>query len=195
MARGDKRKGAGRADKASDRTLTVNNEIPFSRDPKTGRFGYGNRFWEARSSHGAKPKFNNPDDLWSACCEYFEWVENNPLYADQLVTFQGRATHVPVAKMRAMTIAGLCIFLDVEMSTWAEWRKNRSDLSDVISRAETIIYQQKFSGAAADLLNANIISRDLGLADKQDHTSSDGSMTPPTRIELVPLKGNDSSTD
>ena len=37
---------------------------------------------------------------------------------------------------------------------------------------------QKFMGAAADLLNANIISRDLGLADKKDHTSSDGSMTP-----------------
>lgn len=27
---------------------------------------------------------------------------------------------------------------------------------------------------------------------KQDHSSSDGSMTPPTLIQLVPLKGNDS---
>jgi phage terminase small subunit len=30
------------------------------------------------------------------------------------------------------------------------------------------------------------------LVDKQDHSSSDGSMTPPTLIQLVPLKGDDS---
>jgi hypothetical protein len=41
-----------------------------------------------------------------------------------------------------------------------------------------VIYEQKFTGAAADLLNPNIIARDLGLADKQDHQSSDGTMTP-----------------
>ena len=39
----------------------------------------GNRFWEARSSHGANPKFKDPSDLWGACVEYFEWVDDNPL--------------------------------------------------------------------------------------------------------------------
>lgn len=39
----------------------------------------GNRFWEARSSHGRNPKFESPEALWAACCEYFEWVEANPL--------------------------------------------------------------------------------------------------------------------
>lgn len=162
------------------------------RDPENGRFLKGNRFWEARSSHGAKPKFEKADDLWSACCEYFDWVDNNPLYEDKVTSFQGVNTHEPIAKMRAMTIAGLCLFIDVEEQTWREWRKSRTDLSSIISRAEAVIYQQKFSGAAADLLNANIIARELGLADKQDHSSSDGSMTPPTLIQLVPLKGNDS---
>lgn len=33
------------------------------------------------------------------------------------------------------------------------------------------------------------------LIDKQDHSSSDGSMSPPTRIEIVPLTGNDNSTN
>ncbi|WP_420959350.1 DNA-packaging protein [Brucella sp. IR073] len=137
------------------------------RDEK-GRFLPGNRFWEARSSHGPNPKFETPEALWAACCEYFEWVEANPLYEDRLVTFQGMATHEPVAKMRAMTLAGLCFFIDVSRKQWTEWRESRPDLRDVISRVEDVIYQQKFSGAAADLLNANIISRDLGLADKQD---------------------------
>jgi hypothetical protein len=37
---------------------------------------------------------------------------------------------------------------------------------------EEIIRTQKFEGASADLLNPNIIARDLGLADKQDNTTT-----------------------
>lgn len=144
------------------------------RDETTGRFVAGNRFWEARSSAGPNPKFATADDLWVAACEYFEWVELNPLWEDRLVTFQGAAVHEPVAKMRAMTIAGLCIFLDITVVTWNEWKKSRSDLSNVIKKIDEIIYSQKFSGAAADLLNANIIARDLGLADKNELTGKGG---------------------
>ena len=147
-----------------------------------GRFAAGNRFWEARSSAGPKPKFKTAEHLWMSCCESFEWVSDTPLYADTLVTFQGSATHEPVAKMRAMTIAGLCVFIDIARSTWDEWKSSRPDLSEVIARAEAIIYQQKFSGAAADLLNANIIARDLGLAEKREHTGRDGG---PIRTEEV----------
>lgn len=70
--------------------------------------------------------------------------------------------------MRAMTIGGLCIFLDINRGTWNAWRAQEDDYSEVIARAEEIIYDQKFSGAAADLLNPNIIARDLGLRDKTD---------------------------
>jgi hypothetical protein len=126
----------------------------------------GNSFWKARSSHGPNPHFRSPGALWSACCEYFEWVEANPLYEDKLVSFQGITKHEPVAKMRAMTIEGLCIFLDISTSTWREWRQSREDLSAVIAKTEEIIRCQKFTGAAADLLNPNIIARDLGLTDK-----------------------------
>lgn len=139
-----------------------------SKDAKTGRFLPGNRFWEVRSSHGAKPKFEKAEDLWSACCEYFEWVEENPLYETKGFAFQGVVTKETFPKMRAMTIAGLCMFLDVGHDTWINWRKSRPDLFEVITRAEAVIFQQKFAGAAADLLNANIIARDLGLAEKQD---------------------------
>jgi hypothetical protein len=152
--------------------------INAGKDPATGRFTTGNRWWEARSSHGRNPKFETAEQLEGACLEYFEWNEANPLYKDQLVTFQGAATHEPVAQMRAMTIHGLCMFLGIARSTWDEWKKNRSDFSAVIEWAETAIFRQKFEGASADLLNANIIARDLGLADKKDLSSSDGTMTP-----------------
>jgi len=143
-----------------------------------GRFAMGNRFWEARSSHGAKPKFDNPDDLWEACVEYFEWNEDNPLMETKGFAFQGVVTKETFPKMRAMTIAGLCLFLDISRKTWDEWRSSRPDLSDIITRSEAVIFKQKFEGASADLLNGNIIARELGLADKQDHQSTDGTMSP-----------------
>ena len=144
------------------------------RDGGTGRFLPGNRFWEARSSAGPKPKFVDGETLWAACVEYFAWVEANPLWEDHLVTFQGMAKHEAMAKMRAMTITHMCLFLDVEERSWREWRSTRADLLPVITRAEAVIRSQKFAGAAADLLNANIIARDLGLADKSEFTGKDG---------------------
>lgn len=133
----------------------------------------GNRFWEARSSHGRSPTFATPDDLWAAATQYFDWVEENPLFEDRLITFQGSAIHEPVAKMRAMTLSGMCIFLDIGRSTWDEYCKREGFLA-VTSRVAEIIRTQKFAGAAADLLNPNIIARDLGLADKQEHSGPDG---------------------
>ncbi|WP_459378558.1 DNA-packaging protein [Serratia sp. ser-z] len=125
----------------------------------------GNRFWEARSSHGRNPKFESPEALWSACCEYFEWVEEHPLLEMKAFSYQGKVTQEPIAKMRAMTLTGLCLFLDIADSTWQTYRV-REDLSVITTRAEKVIYDQKFSGAAADLLNANIIARDLGLKEQ-----------------------------
>lgn len=137
----------------------------------------GNQFWKARTKHGRDKLFASAEVLWSACCEYFEWVEKHPLWESKPFHHQGEIVTAKVAKMRAMTIDGLCIFLDIDRTTWYAWR-DVEDFSNIVTRVESVIRDQKFSGAAADLLNANIISRDLGLADKQDHTSSDGSMSP-----------------
>lgn len=131
----------------------------------------GNQFWKARSSHGPKPKFASPDDLWNACVEYFEWVEDNPLWEAKAFAFQGEVTIESLPKMRAMTITGLQLFLDVGESTWREWREHK-DLARITARAEKVIRQQKFAGAAAELLNPNIIARDLGLSDKTEHSGN-----------------------
>lgn len=163
------------------------------RDPSSGWFLPGNRFWEARSSHGANPKFENAADLWDACCQYFEWNENNPLYEAKAFAYEGCVTVESLPLMRAMTIGGLCLFLDIAESTWRKWKADRSDLSAVITRAEAIIFKQKFEGASANLLNANIISRDLGLADKQDHTSSDGTLSRAPVYKMVDKDDGDSA--
>lgn len=126
----------------------------------------GNEFWKARSTHGRNPKFDDPEKLLDACLEYFEWVEANPLKEEKIFQYQGEITRGDISKMRAMTISGLCIFLDICENTWASYRDRDDDYMRVTSKVESIIKAQKFSGAAADLLNANIIARDLGLKDE-----------------------------
>lgn len=138
----------------------------------------GNQFWKARSKHGRDRLFASSELLWEACCEYFDWVEASPLIEMRPFAYQGVVIQEPVPKMRAMTLDGLCLFLDIEYETWRTWRNEGNDYSVVVSRADKVIRDQKFAGAAADLLNANIIARDLGLADKKDLGSSDGTMTP-----------------
>ena len=139
----------------------------------------GNRFWEQRSSHGRKPIFESSEDLWNAATQYFAWVEDNPLYETKAFAFQGMVTTEELPKMRAMTIIGLCLYLDISQDALSDYGK-KEDFIGVVANIKNIIRDQKFAGAAADLLNANIIARDLGLKDKSDvdHSSSDGSMTP-----------------
>jgi hypothetical protein len=133
----------------------------------------GNEFWKQRSSHGRKPIFASAEQLETACDEYFTWVEANPLYEAQAFAYQGTVTVHELSKMRAMTLAGLCIFLDIDRATWADYAA-REDFFLVTTRVDDIIRTQKFAGAAAGLLNANIIARDLGLADKSEFTGKDG---------------------
>lgn len=134
----------------------------------------GNRFWEARSTHGRKPLFQTPDALWDACTQYFVWVEENPLWEEKLFAYQGEVTRGTAYKMRAMTVSGLCLFLDIERKSWDNYR-DRKDYLHIVTRVEEIIRDQKFSGAAAELLNPNIIARDLGLRDAT-HTEHAGTL-------------------
>ena len=109
-----------------------------------------------------------PEILLEACQEYFQWMEDNPLHTVELVKFQGNAKQEEVPKMRAMTLDGLHIFLDISNTTWVRYKKDEGFYS-IMVQVEKIIRTQKFQGAAADLLNSNIIARELGLSDKTDH--------------------------
>jgi len=130
----------------------------------------GNQFWKFRTKHGARKIFSDPAILWDECLNYFQWCEDHPLMAAEVVKFQGIATLTEVPKMRAMTIKSLCYYLKISYEAWCVYRKDK-DLMHVIHEAEQVIYDQKFTGAAAELLNANIIARDLGLVDKKDHVN------------------------
>ena len=139
-------------------------------------FKTGNGFWKLRTKHGRDRVFETPEILWEAACEYFKACEDNPLYETD---YKGQhAMEVQIPKMRAFSMKRLCLFLHVNTQYFNEFKRNLSTLpielqsgfSGVIATIEETVYSQKFEGAAAGFLNANIISRELGL---QDHLVAD----------------------
>lgn len=143
--------------------------------PSTNRT-FGNQFWKMRAKHGRDTLFATPEDLWTAACEYFQWVEDNPLQETKVFQHQGAIVTEKVPIMRAMTLRALCFYLNCDESYFRKFKstitEDKKDFFTVIANIETVIYNQKFEGAAGNLLNANIISRDLGLADKKEVNAS-----------------------
>lgn len=162
MAKGQETKKDGRA----------NNGIP------------GNKFWRNREKHGRPTLIETPEKMLDLAFEYFDWVDENPLW--EMKAF-GTGLILKVPKVRPMTIAGLCIHLGIHRRTWLMYRE-REAFADACAAIDEIIFQQKFEGAAAGLLNPAIIARDLGLADKKD---VDATLT----IEVVDSYGEDNDSE
>ena len=123
---------------------------------------FKNKFWTIRSKHGRDKIFSSPDMLLEQAYEYFESVIKNPL-RELKVFGSGYKTRVPL--MRPFTQRGLFLFLNIDRKTW-DLYSNREDFIPITERIEDIIYNQKLEGAVVGLFKENIISRELGLADK-----------------------------
>lgn len=168
-------------------------EQPKGGRTKGGTFATGNQFWKQRSKHGRDKLFASADLLWEAACEYFQWCDENPLFESKAfnTSKEGIKDH-PIAKMRAYTIQGLCLYLNCNSAYFRQFEnelpKGETDFSTVIARIREVIYNQKFQGAAADLLNANIIARDLGLADKKQLEGKGGGPIETVDWSAIPMK-------
>lgn len=147
----------------------------------------GNVFWKLRTRHGREKLFSDPDILWKEACKYFEWCDENPLKTVEQARGsrkqpeKGKGKKQPednglidLPLMRAYTWEGLELYLGLDSLREYKTNIDYKDFSQVITHIGKIIYTQKFTGAAAGLLNANIIARDLGLSDKQELTGKDG---------------------
>lgn len=150
----------------------------------------GNQFWKIRSRHGRGKLFAEPELLWEAACEYFEWCEENPLIE---VDFKGKdAEEVRLPKMRAFTLEGLCLYLDCNTAYFRNFlnqeRADSQDFSSVITKIQETIKNQKYIGAAAGFLNATIVARDLGLSDKIEQKTEHTGNIQFGGIEMVSAK-------
>lgn len=154
----------------------------------------GNNFWELRSRHGSKKLFETPKLLWEAACEYFQWIKENPLQETKVFHASGQITKTEVPLLRAMTLRGLCFYLNCNDAYFRQFKANlpkgEKGFSTIIQDIEDIIYDQKFQGAAANLLNANIIARDLGLA---EHIENKHEISPDDARDYILSKLNKES--
>lgn len=131
----------------------------------------GSKNWHGRLTHGRGKIFETPDDLWNAAVDYFEWVEQNPLWETKVTHHQGVPVDLPVAKMRAMSLSGLRVHLGIGHQTWLNYEKleTHKEFHETVAKIKDVIWAQKFEGSAADLLNASIIYRELGLVEKKEN--------------------------
>ena len=145
----------------------------------------GNNYWQFRNKHGRDYKYT-PELLWTEFCQYSKWMEETPLLEEKGFAFQGVVTKEKFAKMRVMTLRGFCMFADLAQQTYNQYRGNK-DFNDVITRIDDAIYLNKFEGACADLINPNIIARDLGLSDNINHQNNGGKFehTEPLSNEII----------
>jgi hypothetical protein len=146
----------------------------------------GNNFYLKRSKHGRDKLFSTPDTLWEAACEYFKECDDNPWMKKELIKGGNKSGDtIDVEVGRPYTIAGLCIFLDIDTETFRNYAEEESykDFFRVTAHIKSIIRTQKFEGAAVGLFNPSIIAQDLGLANRHDITS-DGKPLKPNVIKF-----------
>ena len=126
------------------------------------RFKKGVQYWKNRTDL----KYT-PASIEQSALEYFEWINENPLIEYRPMVAGGEIHMIEVPKPRPMTIKGFCLFSGIGQRYLNELA-HHEDFRDVIEWIKEAIYTQKFEGAAVGLFNANLISCDLGLADKQE---------------------------
>lgn len=131
-----------------------------------------NQFWRLRSKHGRDKLFETSEMLWTAACEYFDWVDKHPWKKNEMIKGGDSAgLVVGLNTERPYTLSGLCLYLGCSREWLKNFEQNNKDSEDfmpIITCVRDVIYTQKFEGAAVGAFNPMIISRDLGLVDRQD---------------------------
>lgn len=136
-----------------------------------------------KRKRGVPLKFRTPALLWSAAEEYFDWCADHPLREEKLFAYEGSVTRDHISKMRAMTERGMCFYIGLDTSTWYDYCK-RDEFRFVCEQIKAVIWEQKFTAAAADLMNANIIGKELGLIER---TTVEGPGGGPVQIDVGAL--------
>lgn len=135
-----------------------------------------NLFWKKRMLSGRKPIFNTPEELEKAVMAVFKNHAANPILKQCHAIYQGKAFPYWEERPRVVTLGSLCLHLGISRNAWRNWREERNDLKEVIDWAETCVWVHKLELAAAHVVNANIISQEMGLKTKIDHTVSSESL-------------------
>lgn len=117
-----------------------------------------------------RPLKYTPSELLDKFAEYVQWCHDHPL-ADYSTTryANGNFAHVEEPKPRRISIDGFLVFVGGSDRWWSELKngKEGENFSKVKDAIKKYCETSQTDMAAAGLLKENIISRLLGLADRQ----------------------------
>lgn len=128
----------------------------------------GNLFWKLRNRHGRSKRFASPEQLWEAACEYFAYCDRTPWKVIKNKTKGEIKEKEESPTQRPYSLTGLMAYLDVSSSYWRKFKEGANeDFFTVITRIENVIRTQQLESAIVGSFNPNIVSRIIGLSDKQ----------------------------
>lgn len=147
---------------------------------------------------GRPRKYETPELLWAAACEYFQYVESNQLERVEAIkagNMAGMLVSVPVR--RPFTKIGMQCYLGLS-SSYLRDLKGDKEFSAVLELIDNVIETQQLESALAGLTNAMLTSRLLGLVDKQA-VEQTGDMKATFSINVVnsgiPLSSSESEVE
>jgi len=122
-----------------------------------------------RNPLGKPPRYT-PEQLAEKFVEFVKWCQDNPIVVKTTTRYaNGNWSEVEDKKPRLISLSAFELYAGVTDSWWAMLSKRARAEEYVRVKAEIKklceSYQKEM--ASANLFNANIISRLLGLADKQ----------------------------
>jgi hypothetical protein len=133
-----------------------------------------------------RPKaIKSPAHLWNLACDYFASIDEEPFVKKDFIRGGNAAgTIVDIPTQRPYTWQGFDNYVFFKDIIWdlKAYRNNTNgnyaEFSPIIARIDSIIYNQKFEGAAVGAFHHAIIARDLGLTDKVEQTIKEQPLFP-----------------
>src|SRR5690606_20581685 len=126
---------------------------------------------------GRPKNLSSPKRLWELFCDYYDEVKDNPAKKQDIIRGGELAgTTIELKLEKPITWAGFESMLRHKniIAKLEDYKANKekryTDFAEVVARIEQKMWDDKFSGAAVGIYNANIIARDLGLSEKSEST-------------------------
>lgn len=130
-----------------------------------------NLFVPFNAKMGRPRKFATPGALLKAFQEYLDDRKNRPLVSKETESgFVGESNMAKAKekmKNHPLSIVDFCVYLGC-CRNW--WNELPSEFLGVKSRIADYIFTYQLKGAETGEFNANIVARELGLADKKEVT-------------------------
>lgn len=135
---------------------------------------------------GRPVAFETPEEFERKAMDYIQWVKNNPVMKTVTAAFQGVISYEKIPHTRGMTQFGLAAHMGVGLRTLHDYKK-KPEFSHIYDEVMTIIKSWNADLALTGEINQALVARLDGHADTQDHTSSDGSMSPKPALDASKL--------